>query len=48
MREKWQAGRKGRRLMGKDGISGPKAKSGWSLQLRIKGLMYLQNVLITK
>lgn len=34
--------------MGKDGISGPKGKGRWSIKLRIKGLMYLQNVLITK
>ena len=34
--------------MGKDGISGPKGKGRWSIKLRIKGLMHLQNVLITK
>lgn len=39
-------GRKGRRLKGKDRVTSPTVNCGWSITIRIKWLMYLQNVLI--
>lgn len=41
-----ERGRRGRRLKGKDRITSPKVNCGWSITIKIKWLLYLQNVLI--